>query len=106
MVKRSLTDKLKTSIYTGLAAGVLGLTGCGGGSGNQEPIPPTQKISQTAVLVNSVNINYTATLENVSSATRTVSRNGTEIEQKTITNQNYFKLDLWKNGSENQSCYW
>ena len=89
MVKRSLTDKLKTGLYTGLAAGGLGLTGCGGGGNTETLIPPTRSINQTAVLVNSVDIDYNARLENVSSATITVSRNGTEIEQKTITNPNY-----------------
>ena len=88
MAKKSLTDTLRTGLYTGLAAGVLGLTGCGSGnSGNTEP--PTQSILQTTALVNSVDINYTAKLENVSSATRTISRNGTEIDNLTITNPNY-----------------
>ncbi len=85
MIKKSLTDKLRTGFYTGLAAGVLGLTGCGGGPGNQEPIPPVKSLFQTADLVNDIDIRYCATLENVSSATRTTYRDGTEIGQKTIT---------------------
>lgn len=87
MVKKSLTDKLRTGLYTGLAAGVLGLIGCGGGSGNTEP--PAKSLSQTAVLVNSIDIDYCAKLENVSSATRTTYRNGTEIDSLTITDPNY-----------------
>ena len=85
MVKNSLTDKLRTGLYTGLAAGVLGLTGCGGGNGSSGPIPPAKSLFQTAVLVNFVDIDYCAKLENVSSATRTTYRDGTEIGQKTIT---------------------
>ena len=49
------------------------------------PNPTTKSISQTAELVNFVDIDYCAELKNVSSATRTIFRNGNKIGEKTIT---------------------
>lgn len=63
-------------------AGCLGLVGCGGGSVSR----PTQpSISQTASLVNDVDISYRATLQNASSASRTVKHDGTQMYTDTIS---------------------
>lgn len=50
---------------------------------------PEKIISQTAELTNYVDINYTATLTNVSEATRNFYHNGDSINTKTITTSNY-----------------
>ncbi len=72
------------------AAGVLGLGGilaCG--DTGVEPVIPS--VSQSAQLVDDVDIRYTASLKNVNSATRKVMRNENLLETKTITGPNYFE---------------
>ncbi|MCH8945475.1 MAG: hypothetical protein IIA85_00960 [Nanoarchaeota archaeon] len=66
---------------------IASLASCSGGGSPEtpEPIPPAKSLSQTAVLVKDIDIRYCATLNNVSSATRIISRNEIEIDRKTIT---------------------
>lgn len=61
----------------------------GGPKDIQVSQPPAPSYSQIANLTNYVDIDYTATLTNVSEATRKTIRNDTLINTKTITGPNY-----------------
>ena len=61
--------------------------------------PPTQGLDQTVDLVNFVDIDYCATLENVSSATRTIFRNGNKIGEETITKSSCERLEDSEKGN-------
>jgi Tol biopolymer transport system component len=74
----------KKCFYPIVLAGYLGLAGCGGG-GSAPTTPPQPSLSQTVTLVNDVDIDYSARLTGISSATRTITRNGTQIASRTIT---------------------
>ena len=92
MAKHGLTGRLKNSLLTGILAGYIGLAGCGGSSPSPPPPPPTPSISQTVSLVNDVDIDYKATLTNVSQATRTIKHNGTQISTTTLTTSPYTEI--------------
>jgi len=105
MAHHSITGRLREGLLTGLLAGFLGLTACGGGGSStprppSPPPPPTQSLSQIVSLVNDVDIDYRATLTNVSQATRTITRDGTQISATTITTSPYTELfnDMRKGG--------
>lgn len=80
--------RLRDGLLAGLLAGCLALTGCGGGS--NPPPPPTPSLSQTASLVNDVDIKYSATFQNLSQIpTRKTTHNGIEMESKAISYSPY-----------------
>ena len=96
MAERGLTDRLKNSLYSVILAGslALGSIGCGGGGDSITPrpppkSPPPQSLYQTLELINDIDIDYTATLENVSQADRERYHNNTLIDTLIINTPNY-----------------
>src|SRR3989344_8664835 len=85
-MKNNLVSKLRNTLYMGLAVGTLGsyLSAC-----KETIIGPEPKLSQTATLENYIDVNYKATLENVSQATRKTMYNGNLVETKMISVQSY-----------------
>ena len=87
-MKNNLVSKLRNTLYMGLAVGTLGsyLSAC-----KETIIGPEPKLSQTATLENYVDVNYKATLENVSQATRKTMYNGNLINTKSISGSSYIE---------------
>src|SRR3989338_7555669 len=87
-MKNNLVSKLRNTLYMGLAVGTLGsyLSAC-----KETIIGPEPKLSQTATLENYVDVNYKATLENVSQATRKTTYNGNLINTKSIAGPSYIE---------------
>ncbi|MCX6749252.1 MAG: hypothetical protein NTW17_00710 [Candidatus Pacearchaeota archaeon] len=79
------------------ASALLGLSAC------CDPNKPEQGFSQTAALVGDVGINYTATLENLASATRKTLHNGNLINTRTITGHIYSESIL--QNQKGQTCF-
>ncbi|MGA2129989.1 MAG: hypothetical protein ABSG05_00010 [Candidatus Pacearchaeota archaeon] len=111
-MKNGLVRKLMNGVYAFSTAGVLGFaaltSGVSGCSGDKvigpDSQPPAQKISQTATVFNNIGINYTATLENLTSATRKTFRNDTLIDTKTITGPGVYSESLPQN-FKGQTCF-
>ena len=89
MKGKDLIEKLgkgfRKGVYYTLIAGASYLTGC---KKDEDP-KPILNLSQTAEIVNYVDINYNAILGNVNEATRQTLHNGNLINTKTINTKNY-----------------
>jgi len=106
MAKQSPALRSPHGVYSGVLVCCLGLAGCGGGGGSSAPRPPSpppppsQSLSQTVSVVNDVDIDYRATLTNVSQATRSITRDGSQLSTTTITTSPYTEiLDSMRKGN-------
>lgn len=91
-MKNGLMKKIKGGIYASLVGALAFGYGCKDGTGPKiiEP-PPVKSISQTLTLENYVDLNSNINLQNISQATRKITKDGIPIDSltRTITGPNY-----------------